>query len=232
MWQLSLRNLVTQGQQAADPITITRFPSLVGRHSECECRINSPFISRRQCSFFEKEGQVWVADLGSRNGTELNGEPIHDERALKEGDILNLAGSPFEVHLTALGAEGDRMPVQAETPQCVLVVEDDKDAAETLALLLKRWGHEVHVAHNGPEAIQVAQTHQPDAVLMDLRLPGMDGYEVAERLRQQPGVEPALMVAMTGHEGEQDRQGAAGGEFDQVLIKPVDPKVLQEVFSR
>jgi CheY-like chemotaxis protein len=172
-----------------------------------------------------KDDQVWAADLESRNGTLLNGKPLTDGLPLHDGDELNLAGLPFRVCLTAQTAASDE-------PHRVLVVEDDEDAAETLAVLLKRWGHEVHVAHNGPEALKAAQAHQPDTVLVDIWLPGMDGYEVAERLRRQPGAEPALMVAMSGHEGERSRPQTHEAQFDEFLIKPVDTRMLQEVFAR
>jgi CheY-like chemotaxis protein len=230
MWQLTLRSIVTQGECVAKELTVTPFPSVLGRQSTCDSRINSPFISRRHCAFTQKEGEVWVTDLGSRNGTKLNGEPLVSEHVLKDGDVLNMADYQFQVHLTT-GELGKDEPEQARTKprQRVLIVEDDTDAAETLAVMLQGWGHEVQVAHDGPEAIEAAQAYQPDAVLVDIRLPGMDGYEVAERLRQQPGPEPALLVAMTGEEGDSERPG---GEFDRLLTKPVDPKVLQEVFHR
>ena len=232
MCQLTLRSIVPQGGGIPKELTITRFPSVLGRHSKCDCPINSPFISRRQCAFTLKDGEVWVADLGSRNGTGLNDEPLVTEHVLKDGDVLDLADYRFQVHLTT-GDLGKVEPEQnrTESPQRVLVVEDDTDAAETLAVMLERWGHEVHVAHDGPEAIEAAQSYQPDAVLVDIRLPGMDGHEVAERLRQQPGAESALIVAMTGEEGSSEL-ACAGGGFDRLLTKPVDPKVLQEVFHR
>ena len=94
------------------------------------------------------------------------------------------------------------------------------------AVMLERWGHKVHVAHVGPEAIEAAQAYQPDAVLVDVRLPGMDGYEVAERLRQQPGAEPALIVAITGEEGSSERPGAA--RCSRLLDAPAAKKQARE----
>jgi CheY-like chemotaxis protein len=230
MWQLTLRSIVIQGECVAKELTVTRFPSVLGRQSTCDSRINSPFISRRHCAFTLKEGEVWVADLGSRNGTKLNGETLVNEHVLKDGDMLDLVDYQFQVHLTT-GDLGKDEPEQARTKprQRVLIVEDDTDAAETLAVMLHRWGHEVQVAHDGLEAIEAAQAYRPDAVLVDIRLPGMDGYEVAERLRRQPGPEPALIVAITGEAVDSEWPGG-GSEFDRLLTKPVDPKVLQEIF--
>jgi CheY-like chemotaxis protein len=112
------------------------------------------------------------------------------------------------------------------------VVEDNEDAAETLAMLLKEWGHDVQVAHNGPQAIQAAQAHRPDTVLLDIRLPGMDGYQVAQRLRSEAGLEEALLVGMTGYPPEEDRRRQEEGGLQHLLAKPVDPETLHAVISQ
>src|SRR5262249_18999191 len=100
MWRLNLQGLSAQGEKAAREMTITRFPCTLGRHSDCDFRMHSPFISRRQCCFFLKDDQVWVKDLESRNGTMLNSKPLKDCRPLRQGDVLDLAGFLFQVHLT------------------------------------------------------------------------------------------------------------------------------------
>jgi two-component system CheB/CheR fusion protein len=112
----------------------------------------------------------------------------------------------------------------------VLVVEDNADAAEALALLLQTWGHNVRIARNGPDAIEAAKTDPPDTVLLDIRLPGMNGFHVAEQLRTQADLKKARLVAMTGYEPAQEDQ-AYQRTFERLLTKPVDPKVLQEVLS-
>jgi CheY-like chemotaxis protein len=112
----------------------------------------------------------------------------------------------------------------------VLVVEDNPDAAETLAQLLTGWGHEVHIAHDGAQALQAAQAHPPDTVLLDICLPGMDGYQVAQRLRKEAGLEKARLVGMTGYVQEEHDQPQAVG-LTQVLTKPVDPEALQDLIS-
>jgi CheY-like chemotaxis protein len=113
----------------------------------------------------------------------------------------------------------------------VLVVEDDEDAAQTMALLLRRSGHEVGVARDGLQALEAARTQHLDAVFLDLRLPGMDGHEVARLLRQQAGSDRPLLVAVTGDAAEQERPREES-EFDEFLAKPVDPHALQEVLAR
>lgn len=108
----------------------------------------------------------------------------------------------------------------------VLVVDDNADITQGLATLLSLDGHEVKSAPDGPTALTLARDFQPHIVLLDIGLPGMNGYEVASRLRTQPGMEKTILVAMTGYSREQDRQRAKESNFDHHLTKPVDLKVL------
>jgi CheY-like chemotaxis protein len=219
-------------------VAVTHFPWVVGRLAGCDQRVDLPFISRRHCALFLRDDRVWVRDLGSRNGTYLNGEPLTVARPLQDGDRLSLSQLAFQVRLEArpgtpaAGAGAVVEEAKAGGPaRHVLVVEDNVDAAETLALLLKGWGHEVRVAHDGPAAIDAAQARQPDAVLLDIRLPGMDGYEVAQQLRTRPGFEKTTLVAMTGYDAEKARRRSEEAGFDHLLTKPVDPDALQELLS-
>jgi two-component system CheB/CheR fusion protein len=109
-------------------------------------------------------------------------------------------------------------------PRRILVVDDEKDAAELLAELLARHGHESRVALDGPSAVEAARTFQPDVVLLDLGLPRMDGYEVAQRLREQQGETKPLLIALTGYQRDGDRIRQAG--FDRHMIKPPDMRQL------
>ena len=112
-------------------------------------------------------------------------------------------------------------------PRRVLVVDDQPDAARSLARLLKSWGHEVHIAHDGPEALQAAQAHGPEVVLLDLGLPGMDGHEVAHQLRGHNGGGPRI-VALTGYGRDEDRRRSQEAGFADHLVKPVDPEELRK----
>ena len=111
----------------------------------------------------------------------------------------------------------------------VLVVDDNVDSAETMAVMLRMWGHDVRMAHDGPGALEAARTHQPDAVLLDLGLPMMDGFETARRLRQEGLAK--LLVAVTGFGGVEDRRRATEAGFDTHLTKPVSPEALREVLQ-
>jgi PAS domain S-box-containing protein len=150
-------------------------------------------------------------------------------------------GSEFIVRLPVLAEvprdNGVGMPGEAEpapaflSPSRILVVDDNADSAESLATLLRLGGHEVRVAYGGREALEIAQAEQPQIVLLDLGMPGMDGYEVARRLRQQPGMERVFLVAVTGWGQEEDRCRSSTAGFDQHLVKPVEPAALQKVLA-
>lgn len=113
----------------------------------------------------------------------------------------------------------------------VLVADPCTDTVESTAWLLRMWGHEMRGAGSGPEALEVARAYRPDAVLMEIGLPGLDGCEVARRLRRQ-GARPALLlVAVTGYGDERNRRRSREAGFDLHLVKPVDPEVLQGLLA-
>jgi PAS domain S-box-containing protein len=113
----------------------------------------------------------------------------------------------------------------------VLVVDDNEDAAMTLSLLLKSLGHETAVAYNGPDALKLAGEFRPDVVLLDIGLPGIDGYEVARRIRTQPHMAKLKIIAVTGWGQESDREKSREAGFDLHLVKPVDLNELAKVVS-
>jgi len=108
----------------------------------------------------------------------------------------------------------------------VLVVNDSPDNVASMALLLRLYGHEVDGALGGAAALRAAQAQQPDAVLLDLSMPGMDGYQVARKLRAMFRDKPVLLVALTAHGFEEDRRRCEEAGFDRHLVKPVDPAQL------
>jgi CheY-like chemotaxis protein len=113
----------------------------------------------------------------------------------------------------------------------VLVVDDNVGAADSIALLLKMRGHEVRVTYDGPTALLIAQAFHPQVVLLDLGMPGMDGYEVARRLREQPGLQPAMLVALTGWGQDEDKRRSKEAGFDHHLVKPTEPDVVQKLLA-
>src|SRR5205807_1390091 len=122
-------------------------------------------------------------------------------------------------------------PIPRPSPRRVLVVDDNVDAAATLAELVVLWGHEVRVVHDGRLALEEVSRYQPEVVLLDIGLPQMDGYEVARRLREQPGGLALRLVAVTGYGQEQDRRKSQAAGFDDHLVKPVDAEALQQLLA-
>lgn len=114
-------------------------------------------------------------------------------------------------------------------PLRILVVDDLRDAADSLAMLIRLWGHEVDVAYSAPDALDVAAVNQPDVVLLDIGLPRMDGYEMARRLRQLPGMAQALLNAVSGFGREADIQRCKEAGIDCYFLKPADPIELHKV---
>lgn len=113
----------------------------------------------------------------------------------------------------------------------ILVVDDSVDSAETLGELLKIWGHDVRLAHDGPGALAAARDYRPEVVLLDIGLPGMDGFAVAAQLREE-GIGGRMLVALTGYGEQQDRDRAQQVGFDHHLVKPIDPDTLQKLLAR
>jgi CheY-like chemotaxis protein len=148
-------------------------------------------------------------------------------------------GSEFTIRLPCLlqeldgyrpSEDGDSTDVPECPPLRILVVDDSRDSAESLCKLLRLGGHEVLVAHEGELALHLAATGQPAVVLLDIGLPGMDGYEVCRRLRQS-GLANALIVAMTGYGLERDRRRSQEAGFDTHMVKPVPPAELLRLMA-
>lgn len=145
------------------------------------------------------------------------------------------AGSQFTVRLAvstdpAETGPDPRPPARARESRRVLVVEDNLDVALSFQTLLETMGHQVAVAHDGPAALDVARSVSPEIAFVDIGLPGMDGYEVARRLREQR-TPPPYLIAITGYGQARDRERAAMAGFDRHLVKPVDVAVLEEALS-
>ncbi len=147
-------------------------------------------------------------------------------------------GSEFVVRLPVVPTLAPQPPsAPATTTEAnesslrILVVDDNVDSAESLAMLLEMSRHQVRTAHDGPAALVAALDFRPNVVLLDIGLPIMDGYEVARRMRGQPTLGTVLLIAMTGYGQESDRQLSREAGFDHHLVKPVDFGKLQQILA-
>jgi two-component system CheB/CheR fusion protein len=140
-----------------------------------------------------------------------------------------LPGTPVHEDSQARREAGSRFPKPSR--RRILVVDDNVDAAESLALLLQVQGHEVEVAHDGPLALKTAERFRPEVVLLDIGLPRMDGYQLARLMREQPWGNGTLIVALTGYGQDEDRQRSAAAGFNAHLVKPVDLECLAQLLA-
>ncbi len=113
----------------------------------------------------------------------------------------------------------------------LMVIDDNKDAAESMSMLLELWGHEVVCAYDGRAALETAARYHPDAVFLDIGLPGMDGYEIAEKLRELPDSGGTVLVAITGYGQDEDRRRSREAGIDLHLVKPVAPETLHKLLD-
>lgn len=161
--------------------------------------------------------------------------------------LVKLHGGRIEAHSPGLGHGVEflvRLPIEpapvvqapkvdsprSEKPLRILVVDDNRDAAESMALLQSLHGHETRVAHTGPDAVAVATQFLPEVILLDIGLPGMDGYEVARAIRLMPEMQNAFLVALTGYGTDEDRDLAREAGFNEHVAKPANLDVLREWF--
>jgi len=147
-------------------------------------------------------------------------------------------GSTFLVRLPRAGVSDVKeasatvpVPASESSPRRVLVVDDNVDAAETLAMMLEILGQETRQAHDGHRAVAMAAEFKPEVVFMDIGLPGLSGHEAAARIRKDIGLTQAYMVALSGYGTEEDRRKSIFAGFDSHLVKPLDPAALPGILS-
>jgi CheY-like chemotaxis protein len=155
-----------------------------------------------------------------------------------EADSAGLGrGSRFSVRLALPNGEpgvvspAGEFDVPLPASRRILVVDDNQDAAESMRLLLRQVGAEVRVAHDGPQALAAFDACRPRMVLLDIGMPGMDGYEVARRLRASPYAGQASLVALTGWGQDEDKKRVREAGFDHHLVKPADLGTLQSLIT-
>jgi PAS domain S-box-containing protein len=148
-------------------------------------------------------------------------------------------GSEFQVRIPALSDKREMERSVSSEPEDagelsrrrVLVVDDNVDAADSLAMLLRQAGQDVQTTYDGPSALTRAREYRPDLVILDIGMPGMDGYEVARRMREEPQFDRLVLVALTGWGQDEDRLLSGEAGFDHHMVKPVEPKALRELLA-
>jgi CheY-like chemotaxis protein len=160
-------------------------------------------------------GRVWVSSEGLGHGSEF------------------CVSLPVLTEAPAIGApEPPAAPDATSQPRRILVVEDQPALSRVTVALLKKLGHDVRAAADGPEALLAVREYDPEVVLLDIGLPGMDGYEVARSLRSELGPQTPMLVAMTGYGQHEMNRHARKAEFDHHLVKPADLGVLRELLTK
>ncbi len=166
--------------------------------------------------------------------------------------LVQMHGGTVEARSEGLGKGSEfvvRLPVAAAGPEQqsgsagkrearsapgrrILVADDNRDAAASLALMLRLGGHEVHTVHDGQEAVEAAVWFRPDVALLDIGMPKVNGYEAARRIRGRSGGKGLVLVAVTGWGQEEDKRKAAAAGFDHHLTKPVEPRALEQILAK
>jgi CheY-like chemotaxis protein/two-component sensor histidine kinase len=162
------------------------------------------------------KGSVRVESAGLGKGSEF---------------IVRLPLSSLKPGEPSADRNGEKQQTPPPSRHRLLVVDGNKDAADSLAMLLRLQGHEVRVAHDGPAALELAAGYRPQMVFLDIGMPGMDGYEVARRLRSLPGLAGIKVAALTGWGQSEDRRRSKEAGFDYHFVKPVDPTTLQSLVA-
>jgi two-component system CheB/CheR fusion protein len=117
------------------------------------------------------------------------------------------------------------------TRLCILIVDDEPEHADSLATIVKAWGHEAQAAYTGVAALKTALTYRPDVMLIDIGMPHLDGYQLAQEIRQQTELQATLLIAITGYSDSAHRTQAKQAGFDYYLVKPVNFQELQRLLQ-
>jgi signal transduction histidine kinase/ActR/RegA family two-component response regulator len=218
-----------QARQQADNVQVTVKDTGIGIPAEMLPHIFNMFTQVDR-STRQAQGGLGIGLTLVRTLVEMHGGQV-----IAKSPGVN-QGSEFAVTLPLIkkAAVDGRMTPEARLPVLpkgrVLVVDDNRDAAQSLGMLLKLLGAEVRIVNDGPSALAILPIYRPSVVLLDIGMPGMDGYEVARRIRQQSEWRELMLIALTGWGQEDDRHRTAEAGFDHHLIKPADITALQTLF--
>lgn len=217
--------VVLVSREKNDPrVTLVIRDTGVGIEPELLAHIFEPFMQADR-SLERSRGGLGLGLALVKGLVELHGgEVCATSRGINQGAEFRVS-LPCVEKIQAQKRESVTMPVNGPSLR-ILLVEDNRDSAQSLKILLEHVGHEVMVAESGPDALSQARAQKPDVVLCDLALPGMSGFEVAAVLRSEPRTSSLLMVAVSGHGSAEDQARSRAAGFALHLTKPVDFDVL------
>ena len=202
----------------------------IGIRSEMLPRIFDMF-TQVDSTLDRSQGGLGIGLTLVRRLVEMHGGSVEansDGAGLGSEFTVRLPFDRMAAHVASTSEHERKAPAQSLR---VLVVDDNADAAESLAVLLRLMGHEVKLAAEGRSAIDLASSFNPQLVLMDIGLPGMSGYDIARAMRQRPQMNGTTLVAVTGWGQDADRQRARETGFDHHLTKPVEPELLEQILA-
>jgi two-component system CheB/CheR fusion protein len=178
----------------------------------------------------ERDAVVTVID----DGAALPNEVL--QRALEQALARRFSQRMYSARIPLNPNNGHAaMPApayRARPHRRILVVDDNVDAAESLGLLLRQMGHDVQIAHDGHAALEAARHGRPQIVLLDLGMPGVNGYDMVERLRKDERLADVRFIAVTGTSGDEARQRSHEAGFEEHLVKPLDMEMLRKLLER
>ncbi len=231
--QQSAAELAAQGSMALSMVVIRVRDNGIGIASELLPHIFDLFTQAER-SLDRSQGGLGIGLALVRQLVAMHGGTVEAHSVLGRGSEFVVRLPLMATALPPLAAPSPVLdtaqpPEKASTSCKVLVVDDNVDAAQSLAVLLEMTGHAVSLAYDGPTALRAAIDERPDVLLLDIGLPGLDGFEVAQRIRQQPALEGLVLVALTGYGQEADRQRALDAGFDHHLVKPADIDEIEKI---
>ncbi|MGH8513070.1 MAG: response regulator, partial [Gammaproteobacteria bacterium] len=218
--------ITLSAERAAGELVIKIIDNGIGIPGELLAEVFEPF-RQVDTSIERSQGGLGIGLALVKTLVEMHGGTV---RAASGGTGR---GSEFVVRLPVL-TEVPELPAPTDAARPVanpgrrlLVVDDNVDAAESLAVMLGMWGYTVETAYDGLSAIERAQAKAPDGAILDIGLPQMNGYDVARRLRADPATRGALLIALSGYGQAEDRQRAREAGFDHHFVKPIEPSALR-----
>lgn len=182
-------------------------------------------------SLDRSQGGLGIGLALVRRLTELHGGKVEAHSSLGQGSefVVRLPVTPIDIPQPKLQSTEATQP--KTRPLRVLIVDDNADTVLSFSILLKALGHDVKAAHDGPTGVEAALAYKPDVALLDIGLPGLSGYEVAKRIRQQPDLQNVVLVALTGYGQQGDREASRQAGFSHHMVKPANFEKLEEILA-